>query len=185
MDPIKLKQPLFMCGMMGSGKSTVGKQLADRLGAPFKDLDSMIEDEAGMIIPEIFSHHGEQWFRDLERKILIRESQTFSGVMALGGGSLHNQWIVDHLKIYGWLIFLRVPLSVILTRVSQNINRPMLKRNSDEDASKREKLSVLLDERLPLYKQAQITIDAGDQDPGSVSEEIIKKLKLYDGFNRR
>jgi len=187
MDKLTLKKPIFLCGMMGSGKSTVGRELADRLQVPFCDLDEMIVDKAGMSIPEIFEEQGESGFRELERKILIRESQYINGVMALGGGSLQSQHIIDHLKIYGWLIFLDVPQSVILARISGDSNRPMLKADDYErdDNAGLKKIDALFNERLPLYRQAEITIQAGDRTAGDIAHELIKKLTLYDGFNRR
>lgn len=187
MDEVKLKQPIFLCGMMGSGKSTAGRTLADLLGVAFIDLDELIVEKAGMTIPEIFEKEGESAFREMERKILIRESQYFKGVMALGGGSLQNQHIVDHLKIYGWLVFLDVPLSVISDRISGDSNRPMLKgENPDRGQSKADdKIQHLLKQRRPLYEQAEITIHAGDQSADDVAHELIKRIKLYDGFNRR
>src|SRR6056297_2022811 len=189
MDKLTLKKPIFLCGMMGSGKSTVGRKVAGRLDVPFKDLDDMIVDKAGMPIPRIFEERGEPGFRELERKILIRESQYFKGVMALGGGSLQNQHIIDHLKIYGWLVFLDVPQSVIWKRISGDSNRPMLASDSRSDkpntAEESTKLQRLLDERLPFYRQAEITIPAGERTPEVIAHKLIKKLTLYDGFNRR
>lgn len=166
--------------MMGSGKSTTGRILARKLDVSFQDLDEMIEKEEGMSIPEIFSTKGEPYFRELERKILISESQKSSGVMALGGGSLQNQRIVDHLKIYGWLIFLKVPLSVIYDRISGDKKRPML---SGENGL--HKLRLLLDERTGLYRQAHITLQADNKNPDILADTIIKKLTMYNGFHRR
>ncbi|WP_340104811.1 shikimate kinase [Rhodohalobacter sp. 8-1] len=187
MDKIALRRPIFLCGMMGSGKSTVGRKLATELEVPFCDLDEMIVEKAGLSIPEIFEQKGEGSFRALERKLLIRESQYFKGVMSLGGGSLQNQHIVDHLKIYGWLIFLDVPHSVISDRVEGDANRPMLKAGSSEkeDNASGSKIERLLEQRLPLYRQAEITVNAGDRPADEIVHEIIKKLTLYDGFNRR
>lgn len=187
MDKITLRKPIFLCGMMGSGKSTVGRKLAAELNVPFCDLDVLIIEKTGLSIPEIFEQKGESGFRSQERSLLIRESQYFKGVMALGGGSLQNQHIVDHLKIYGWLIFLDVPHSVISKRVAGDANRPMLKTGStkQEETNGRLKIETLLKQRLPLYRQAEITVSADDRPADEIVHEIIKKLTLYDGFNRR
>lgn len=187
MDKLTLKKPVFICGMMGSGKSTVGRKLAAVLDVPFCDLDEMIVNKVEMSIPEIFDQKGESGFRELERSILIHESQYFKGIMALGGGSLQSQHMVDHLKIYGWLVFLDVPQSVILDRISGDANRPMLKDDKTDQANAPEKLKIesLLEERLPLYRQAEITISAGFRSADEIAHELIKKLTLYDGFNRR
>jgi shikimate kinase len=167
--------------MMGSGKSTVGRELAAQLDVPFSDLDDLIVQQAGMSIPDIFEKYGEPEFRKLERSLLVRKSQYFEGVMALGGGSLQNQHIVDHLKIYGWLVFLDVPQSVISDRISGDVNRPILNAGQAENS----KIESLLKERLPFYQQSEITIDAGDRATDDIARELIKKLTLYDGFNRR
>ncbi|CAN5452146.1 hypothetical protein BH23BAC3_BH23BAC3_17820 [soil metagenome] len=185
MENLTLKQPLFLCGMMGSGKTTVGKTIAERLGVPFSDLDSMIVDEARMSIPQIFDQKGEKWFRQLEQKILVQESQIFKGVMALGGGSLQNQQIVDHLKIYGWLIFLRIPEIVILDRIAGDQNRPMLNNPKESKEPPGKMITKLIEQRLPFYSQAQITIDAGNSSPDLIADNILKKIKIYDGFSRR
>lgn len=185
MENLKLRHPLFLCGMMGSGKSTVGKTLAKKLDVPFSDLDSMIVDEAGLSIPQIFEQKGETWFRQLEKKILIRESQIIDGIMALGGGSLQDQQIVDHLKICGWLIFLKVPKTVILDRIAGDLNRPMLTRAKESKDQSRDTIEALIDRRLPFYNQAQITIDSHDSSPTLIADNIIKKLKIYDGFSKR
>lgn len=190
MDKLELKKPVFLCGMMGSGKSTVGKRLATELNVPFCDLDEMIEESAGKSIPEIFSEDGEEHFRTLERSLLIKESQYFKGVMSLGGGALQSQPLTDHLKIYGWLVFLDVPLSVLLERISGDKNRPMLSQgnsttsNSDTN-SEANRVKKLLEDRLPFYQQAEITVDAGDRPADEIAHELIKKLTLYDGFYRR
>ena len=186
-----MKKPVFLCGMMGSGKSTVGRALANRLEVPFCDLDELIVEETGMTIPEIFKEEGESKFREIERKILIRESQYFKGVMALGGGSLQNQHMIDHLKIYGWLIFLDVPQSVISKRITGDTNRPMLNANDNDNNNESahheadSKIKRLMAERRPLYEQAEITIQTGDKPADEIADKLIKKLRLYDGFNRR
>lgn len=185
MENLKLKQPLFLCGMMGSGKTTVGKTIAERLGVPFSDLDSMIADEAGMGIPQIFEKKGEKWFRQLEQKILVRESQNFKGVMALGGGSLQNQPIVDHLKLYGWLIFLKVHESVISDRVAGDLNRPLLSNAKESKELPGKMITRLIEQRLPFYIQAQITVDAGKSSPDLIADNILKKININDGFSRR
>jgi len=185
MDNLTLHRPIFLCGMMGSGKTTIGRALSHKTGAPFKDLDSLIVEEAGMGIPQIFDQKGEGWFRKLEREILARESQIFNGVMALGGGSLQNQRIVGHLKIYGWLIFLRVPKSVILNRVAGGQNRPKLADAKENTESLSQKISTLIEERLPFYSQAHITIDARNESPEAIAEDILQKINIYDGFSGR
>ncbi len=175
------KQPVFICGMMGSGKSTVGKILAEKLNVPFQDLDSLIAEEAGMSIPEIFEEKGETRFRSIERHLLMKESQTSKGILALGGGSLQNQQIVDQLKASGQLVFLKVSQSVLLERLSSEQHRPLLKDSKSSRRDLQKKISQLIDERLPFYTQAQIILETDGKTPQKIAEELTQKLKDYEG----
>ena len=171
----QLTQPVFLCGMMGAGKSTIGKILAAKSGVPFSDLDSLIESSENMSIPEIFDSHGEQKFRETERSILLEHAKKAEGIIALGGGSLQNQQLVDHIKLSGWLIFLNVPVKELIKRLKNSANRPMLE-NSDLE----KKIKQLLKERLPFYNQAHITIHTNDMDAEEIAENILKKLRIYE-----
>jgi len=173
---------LFICGMMGSGKSTAGKILADELNLPFQDLDEIIEREAGMSIPEIFQQSGENEFRRLEQDLLLSYSQNLNGVLALGGGALQNQNIIEHIKLNGWLIYLEAPAEVLFQRLQKSDGRPMLGgREADELYSR---VDVLLKKREPLYSQAQITINTEGLKPQEVVHKIIQKLHFYDAIPR-
>lgn len=173
-----IKHPVLLCGMMGAGKSTIGKKVAKLLGLPFSDLDAVIEEKEGRSIPEIFSESGEAAFRSIERDLLVHLARNHKGVLALGGGSLQNQHVVDHIKLYGWLVFLDAPLTDITSRLLKSKNRPMLENNDKETVERR--VSELMAERLPLYRQAHITIKTGGISRKKAAAEIVKKLKLYD-----
>ncbi len=121
-----ISHPVFLSGMMGSGKSTIGKELAEELGVPFTDLDRLIEESEGMTIPEIFAQKNEEGFREIEKKQILNIASSAKGVVALGGGSLQNQLIVDHLKLYGWLVFIEASQVEILNRLQVSSGRPML-----------------------------------------------------------
>lgn len=181
MSKSKLKQPVFLCGMMGSGKSTIGEKLAEELDVPFKDLDSVIEESEGMSIPEIFDQKEEKGFRAIERKQLIKLAGNFDGVLALGGGSLQNQQIVDHLKIFGWLVFIDASRSDILDRLSDPTGRPMLE-SADELA---ERIDSLFDERMQYYEQAHFSVQTENKSIEETTTEIVKKLTLYEGRDYR
>lgn len=173
-----LKKPVYLCGMMGSGKSAAGRILARKLDTDFTDLDDVIEEKLEMPVKQIFKEKGEAFFRRAEwgalRKItLINKIQ----VVSLGGGSLQNQQVTDQLKISGWLIFLNPPQSVLLERLQSAENRPML-THSEKNIDQR--ISELLEKRMPLYKQAHITLNTGGETPGETAEKIIEKLKIYD-----
>lgn len=167
-----------MCGMMGSGKSTIGKQLAKELDIPFADLDSLIEKQENRSIPEIFSLEGEAAFRSIEQRLLIKTAQEAEGVLALGGGSLQNQQITDHVKLHGWLIFINPPEAVLLNRLKNSKKRPML--NSGEDENQKEIIGRLMKERLPFYSQAHITVNTGGLKKKEIVDLIIQKLKMYE-----
>lgn len=167
--------------MMGSGKSTAGKILADELKLPFHDLDELIEREAGMPIPEIFNRDGEHQFRRLERDLLLNYSQNLDGVLALGGGGLQNQHLLDHIKLQGWLIYLEAPAEVLFQRLQTSEGRPMLGGRAEDDLFSR--IDTLLKQRKPLYRQAQITINTEGLNPREVVQKIIQKLKIYDAIS--
>lgn len=173
----KIKPPIILCGMMGTGKSTIGRLLAKELGLPFYDLDRVIEEKTGKTIPQIFKDSGEDDFRRIERDLLTAFVQTCDGVLALGGGSLQNQHLVDHVKLYGWLIFINTPIKEILERVLKKKNRPMI--NTENPDKTREKIEQLFEARKPLYKQAHITVQTDSRDAEIFASEIAKRLKMY------
>lgn len=172
-----ISHPVFLCGMMGSGKSTIGKQLATELNVPFTDLDKLIEESEKMTIPEIFNQKGEEGFREIEKKQIVKITGSAEGVVALGGGSLQNQQIVDHLKLYGWLIYIDASQVEILDRLSDTSGRPML-QNSEE---LEQRISTLFDQRTKFYVQAHFSIQTEKKSVEQVTTEIVKKLKIYEG----
>lgn len=175
----KLPRKLFLCGFMGAGKSTIGKELAVSFSVPFRDLDAAIVDRAGRDIPSIFNEEGEEAFRSYERSCLLEQVRHFEGVLALGGGSLQNQQIVDHLKINGLLIFIDTSISVILDRISKDTNRPLLVdergRVKSEEILKKE-LTERYEKRLPYYRQAEITIQTEHYPSLEESVNALKKM---------
>lgn len=181
MNRSNFSHPIFLSGMMGAGKSTIGKRLAHRIGLPFFDLDQLIIDREQRSISEIFSSEGEDYFRELEASILVETSKTTKGILALGGGSLQNQHLVDHIKLYGWLIFLDVPVQILHKRLKNSTHRPLVKQAGKEGLQ--EKLDQMLQERLPFYKQAHITIKTQNRSKRDITDEIIKKVTLYENRN--
>lgn len=179
-----IKQPVFLCGMMGSGKSTVGRALADRLNVPFRDLDRMIEEKAEKSIPEIFEESGEATFRKIERETLLEVTKSPSGVIALGGGSLQNQHLTDHIKLSGWLVFLNAPIDDIADRLHRREGRPMVSENTASKSDLHDKISTLMKQRIPYYSQAHLTVQIKDLTPRTITEEIIDKLAFYEQRHR-
>jgi shikimate kinase len=174
----QIKQPVFLCGMTGAGKSTAGRPLAKKLQAPFFDLDQMIENHEQQTIPEIFETKGEKAFRNIERKLLIAQTDKMEGVMALGGGALQNQHLVDHIKLNGWLVYLKPPLETILERLQNSSGRPKIADTDQTELKKR--IHTLLEERTPFYKQAHITVKTATLSPEEIADIIIKKLSFYE-----
>lgn len=180
---MKIPDIIFLCGFMGTGKTTIGQKLAAELEAAFLDLDDRIIERAGKSIPEIFEAGGEGRFRTVERQALMEVCRSFKGVVALGGGSLQNQHLLDHLKLNGLLIFIETPFPIIIDRIYQDTNRPLL---LDEDGNVKdrealeEELRFLYDDRLPLYRQAAISMQMEDGDtPGEQVETLIKKIRNH------
>lgn len=172
-----ISHPVFLCGMMGSGKSTIGKQLAEDLEVPFTDLDELIEESEKMTIPEIFNQKGEKRFREIEKQQIVKIAGSVDGVVALGGGSLQNQQIVDHLKLYGWLVYIDASQVEILNRLSNTTGRPMLENSVELE----QRISTLFDQRTQFYEQAHFSIQTEKKSVEQVTTEIVKKLKIYEG----
>lgn len=171
---------IVLVGLMGAGKSTVGKRLAARLGVNFLDADSEIETAAGMTIAEIFEKHGEPAFRRGECRVIERLLQDMhkgvppGGVLATGGGAFMNEETRENIARYGVSIWLRADLELLLKRVARRNNRPLLK-----GGDQREILSRLRDERYPVYALADIVVDSVDAPHEEVVNIILEKLGEY------
>lgn len=179
----KYKGSFFLCGFMGAGKSAIGSLLAKSLGLPFHDLDKYLVRKEGMQISEIFELKGEKYFRELEWKYLLELTRSFTGVVALGGGALQNQHVVDHLKIHGLLIYLDTPLDIILDRVLKKPTRPIV-RNKSGEIKNREilkiELETLYSSRIEYYKQAEVKITtSGNENKKEVLNRLIDKIKKH------
>lgn len=178
-----LPERIFLCGFMGAGKSMIGRRLAKNLDIAFLDLDEKIELKAGQSIPQIFEEAGEAGFRTAERRTLMEVIREYQGVVSLGGGSLQNQHMVDHLKLNGLLVFIETPISVILDRISEDENRPLLLDEQGNPKTKKRlktELTALYEERLPLYEQAVIKIENdGSRLAAEVVEQLVKKIKNH------
>lgn len=178
-----LPELLFLCGFMGAGKSVIGQELADKLERPFLDLDDKIAEKTGQSIPEIFEQAGEAGFRTAERWALMEVVREFKGIVALGGGSLQNQHLLDHIKLNGLLVFIETPISVILDRISKDTNRPLLlgeDGNPKENEQLKKELEELYEERLPLYEQAVIRVgNDGSESPQQIVETLLKKIRNH------
>lgn len=167
-----LKRTVALAGMMGSGKSSVGRRLADRLGVLFRDADAEIETAAGCSVSDIFERFGEQAFRDGERKVIQRLLRDPPHVLATGGGALLDPATRDNLAEHAVSVWLRAPLEVLLSRVERRDSRPLLKNRPA-----RETLARLMAEREPYYAACAIVVDVGDEPHAAAVTRIVAALR--------
>jgi len=167
------KRNIFLIGMMGSGKTTIGKILAEHLGWKFDDSDHKIEQATGKSIVSIFSEKGEDHFRNLESDHLIETAQQKKSVTACGGGIILNKRNRMLMRKSGTVIFLDVPLEILTSRLQNVSNRPLLENLNGNES----RLTAIWLEREKLYRQtAHITINAS-LSPQSCANNILKELK--------
>lgn len=168
---MKLTRTVALVGMMGAGKSAIGRRLATRLNVPFKDADTEIESAAGCSISEIFERYGEPAFRDGERKVIARLLGESPHVMATGGGAFMDPDTRAKMKDGCVTIWLRAPVDVLLARTGRRDTRPLLK-----DGDPRETLERLLAARGPTYAEADFTLDSEDGPHAQSVEKIVSLL---------
>ncbi len=163
---------IVLVGMMGAGKSTVGRRLAARLRLPFLDADLEIEAaHAGMSIPEIFATHGEPYFRDGEVRVIARLLNSGPVVLATGGGAVMREETRQRIRDHAVSIWLRADADVILRRVKRRSDRPLL-QTGDPAAI----LGRLIEVRHPVYRQADITIASRDVPHEKIVDECVTAL---------
>ncbi|EEE44598.1 shikimate kinase [Roseibium alexandrii] len=165
------KRSIVLVGIMGCGKSTVGKRLAQRLGLEFVDADSEIERAANMTVSEIFSEHGEPYFRSGEERVIARLLQEGPQVLATGGGAFISDATRSEIETNGLSIWLKVDFETVMARVRRRSTRPLL-RNPDPEGTMRK----LMAEREPVYAQAQLTVTSKDVPHEAVVDQIVLTL---------
>lgn len=165
-------QTVVLVGLMGSGKSTIGRRLAKRLGLQFIDADEEVEKAAGCSIEDIFAFHGEEAFRDGEHRVIRRLLQGPVHVLATGGGAFLDERTRENVAERGISIWLRADVDVLVRRVHRNDSRPLF-RNGDP----KEILERLKRERDPVYALADLTVDSGDGAAEAVVEDILTLLR--------
>ena len=156
---------IVLVGMMGAGKSSIGRKLAAQLGIPFIDADAEIESAAGMTIPEIFDKHGESYFRAGEARVIARLLDNGPQVLATGGGSLMDAQTRALIGEKGVSIWLKADIDVLLKRTKRRNDRPLA-----------EKIRDLLPIREPLYAQADIVVQSRDEPHENIVDEIMAQL---------
>ena len=160
---------IYLLGMMGSGKSTVGRSLSQYMDKPFIDLDLEIEQSVGKTISEIFENDGEKYFRNIESNQLYQYSDS---VVACGGGILLNEGNRTFIKKNGKAILLTASIAELSERLSTSENRPLLPKNNMEET-----LTVLwLDRQLRYLNTAEFTIETDGKTPEKITQEILNQL---------
>src|SRR5215469_8006097 len=166
------KRLIVLVGMMGAGKSTIGRRLAARLNLAFVDADTEIETAAGMTIPEIFEAHGEPHFRDGEARVIARLLDKGPAVLATGGGSFMREETRRRIGEKAVSIWLKADSEVIMRRVKRRADRPLL-HTADPAAT----VNRLLREREPVYGRADITIASREVPHDKIVDEVIDALR--------
>jgi shikimate kinase len=170
----RLKRTVALVGMMGAGKSSLGRRLAARLEVPFRDADAEIEAAAGCSINDIFDRYGEAAFRDCERKVISRLLHESPHVLATGGGAFIDEPIQENIKAAALSVWINVPIELLVARVSRRDTRPLLRNGNPQEI-----LSRLLTEREPVYAQADLTVAGEDGPHGASVKRIIEALQEW------
>jgi len=171
-----LDRPIVLVGLMGVGKSTVGRRLAQKLGLPFVDSDTAIEDASGFSAAEVFERFGEEDFRDGERRLVARLIDGEVRVIATGGGVFVDPRTRDLLNTRAITVWLDAPIDILAERTSRRNTRPLL-RNGDPKGT----LERLAEERAPSYSSAHIHVKSGNGAHRDVVESIVKALEEHLG----
>ncbi|MBT4711908.1 MAG: shikimate kinase [Alphaproteobacteria bacterium] len=169
------RSTVVLIGLMGSGKTSIGRRLAARLGIQFIDADTEIEAAAGSSIHDIFELHGEQAFRDGERRVIARLLDGPVHVLATGGGAFMTDETRARISDSAVSVWLRASLDTLVKRVERSrTRRPLL-----EAGDPREILSALVDERYPVYGEADIIVETGEGPHEPVVESIVQELRAF------
>lgn len=169
-------RPIVLVGMMGAGKTTVGRRLAARLGRHFADSDEEVEKAAGMSIEDIFAAHGEADFRAGEVRVIARLLKDHDLVLGTGGGAFMNAETRGLIKTGAVSVWIKADFDLLFQRVQRRSNRPLLKT-----ANPRQTLKELIDRRYPTYAEADVTIVSKDVPQDQVATEIIEALVRHLG----
>lgn len=167
-----LDRPIVLVGLMGAGKSTVGRRLAKRLGLPFVDSDVEIEEASGSSTAELFERFGESDFRDGERRLVARLVEGEVRVIATGGGAFIDPRTRELLNKRAITVWLDAPVDILAERTGRRNTRPLL-RTGNREAT----LARLSEERQPMYEEAQIHIRSGNGAHGDVVDAIVAALQ--------
>ena len=158
-------------GLMGAGKTAIGRKVASMLGLPFTDSDYEIESVSRMTIPDLFERYGEAEFRSLEQRVIVRVLESGPQVLSTGGGAFMNVQTREAIEAYGLSVWLKADVDTLLDRVSKKQNRPLLK-----NADPRAVLERLMLERNPVYALADVTVATRDERKEVIAGEVIEAI---------
>ena len=173
-DGLLVDRPVVFIGMMGAGKSAIGRMLAERLGIPFVDADHEIERAANMTIAEIFETHGEAHFRDGERRVIERLLHSGPCILATGGGAYMDPRTRDLIAGHGVSVWLNASFDVLWERVSRKSHRPLLHTPDPQGTLKK-----LIKDRYPVYAKAAITVISDHISKEEMVARVFEALKSY------
>ncbi|WP_455476128.1 shikimate kinase [Bartonella sp. B17] len=168
------KRALVFVGLMGAGKSTIGKHVATMLNLPFYDSDREIEKAAQMTITELFRNYGEPEFRALEQRVILNVIKKSPLVLATGGGAYINEDIRKVIHENAISIWLKTDLNILMQRVSQNSTRPLLQTENPKET-----MQKLMEQRYPIYAKANLTINSHKRNCHAVVQNVIKSVQHY------
>ncbi|HEV7371115.1 shikimate kinase [Arenibaculum sp.] len=166
---------VVLIGLMGAGKTSIGRRLATRLGLPFRDADHEIEAAAGCTIPEFFARYGEAEFRAGERRVIARLlTEEPVHVLATGGGAYMDPQTRELIRDHGISIWLKAELDVLVARTGRRNNRPLLRQGNPKDI-----LARLIETRYPVYAGADVTVATDDAPLAESTGRVLAALKAY------
>jgi shikimate kinase len=165
---------IVLVGLMGAGKSTIGRRLAQKLDLAFVDADAEIEQAAGKSVQDIFRDHGEASFREGERRVIARLLESGPQVLATGGGAFMNEETRNNISSRGIAVWLRADIELLMKRVRRRDNRPLLKADNPEEV-----MQALIDQRYPVYGRADIIVESRDVPHSSIVSDVIRALAAY------
>ncbi|MCV6546818.1 MAG: shikimate kinase [Cohaesibacter sp.] len=167
-------RPIILVGLMGAGKTTIGRRLAKRLDIAFRDADHEIEAAANLSVAEIFAQHGEAHFRDGEKKVIARLLDEGVHVLATGGGAWMNEQTRKAVFERGISVWLKAEFDILMERVRRRSHRPLLQDPDPEGVMQR-----LIDERYPIYAQANVTVLSRDVPHEAIVSAVVEALEDY------
>ena len=176
------KRSIVLVGLMGAGKTAIGRKVAAALSLRFVDSDHEIENVSRMTVPELFERYGEAEFRALERRVIGRLVKDGPQVVATGGGAFMNDQTRRLIGRHGLSVWLKADLDILMDRVAKRQNRPLLKT-----ADPRATMARLMDERYPVYALADVTVKTRDEKREIIADEVIEAVAtlLADGNGKR